>query len=193
MQKEEKESPHNKVAILSLKNQKAFDKANRAGVKNHSKSMILITYFDKSGGNIPQCDITSPQEILTKNLSHPEFISGSREILKKLTDDQKTHEIAAKTPFPRNDDMVNNYHEQIPPESKIQIHLGLKISKKIGKAVIRNKIRRRIKAIMHELPENLAASSIHNRVIVIIPKRGMEKLPYQSLKQEIVRVLTSSK
>lgn len=157
MQKEEKEFQHNKVDILSLKNQKAFDKANKMGVKKHSKSMILITYFEKSN------DITS-------------LIASNNE--QNL---EPVHEI--------NTALEGRSDATISIGPKILIHLGLKISKKIGKAVIRNKIRRRIKAIMYELPKTLERSKIHNRVIVIIPKKGMDKIPYEVLKGEIVRAL----
>lgn len=155
MQKEEKEFQLNKLDIFSLKNQKAFDKANRVGVKKHSKSMILITYFEKSN------DVISPAE-------------DNNEQNIELVDEL---------------DAALHSNSLISISPKILIHLGLKISKKIGKAVIRNKIRRRIKAIIYELPKSLALSVIHNRVIVIIPKRGLDKLPYSALKSEIIRAL----
>lgn len=147
MQKEEKEFQHSKVDILSLKNQKAFDKANKLGKKNHSKSMILITYFEKNN-----------DAVLPTNNSEQDIVSSHEEI--------------------------------VSSHSKILIHLGLKISKKIGKAVTRNKIRRRIKAIIYELPKVIVANKIHNRVIVIIPKKGLDKIPYQSLKEEITKNVT---
>lgn len=143
MLKEEKEFLHNKVKILSLKNQKAFDKANRVGQKNHSKHMILITFFENSHSDV----VASNGTVLTEN------------------------------------HIPNQDHNII-------IHLGLKISKKVGIAVIRNKIRRRIKAIIYSLPEFLDLSLIHNRVIVIIPKRGLEALSYNALRTEIVSMLT---
>lgn len=143
MLKEEKEFRHNKVKILSLKNQKAFDKANRVGNKSHGKHMILITFFENSSSSTSAID----SAISTENCI-------------------------------------------LAQDKNIIIYLGLKISKKVGKAVTRNKIRRRIKSIIYSLPEFLDTSLIHNRVIVIIPKRNLEVLSYSALRTEIVNLLT---
>ena len=83
-----------------------------------------------------------------------------------------------------------------PPTSKIIIedktpytYLGLKISKKLGKAVTRNKIRRRIKAIVRSLASSIDKTLWINKVFVIIPRKGFEQVKYSSLQKELLNLI----
>jgi ribonuclease P protein component len=110
-----------KIIISSLKNQAAFDRANKIGKRQNSRFFLMISHMHESD------------------------------------------------------------------KSANTVHLGLKISKKMGKAVVRNKIRRRLKSLMRAatkaLPENIWAS----RVFVIIPRKGLDLVKYSELEEEFIK------
>lgn len=83
---------------------------------------------------------------------------------------------------------INNNSENLL--QRIPIHLGLKIPKKLGNAVTRNKIRRRIKSVVHNLHTAFDLPFIKNRVIVIIPRKNIENFKYHLLQDEIFKILS---
>lgn len=74
-------------------------------------------------------------------------------------------------------------------EKSSHIYLGLKISKKLGKAVTRNKIRRRIKAMVRSLANSMDPLFWDNKVFVIIPRKGFESIKYLSLQEELTNLI----
>lgn|GEM_PF-3856402 len=137
-----------KIIISSLKNQAAFDLANKIGKKQSGRFFLMISHMNEPSQ--PNSDFS-------------------------LQDSQQ-----------KIDTSPSDLGSPCFKETK-QIHLGLKISKKIGKAVVRNKIRRRLKSLIHlaaaDLPEQLWIS----RVFVIIPRKGLDLVKYSELKKEFIK------
>ena len=62
--------------------------------------------------------------------------------------------------------------------------VGLSVSKKLGNAVTRNSIKRKIRHVIMELSPNLL-----NQDFVIIARKGVEKLDYHEVKKNLLHVL----
>ncbi|WP_260320645.1 ribonuclease P protein component [Helicobacter gastrocanis] len=60
--------------------------------------------------------------------------------------------------------------------------LGLSVSKKVGKAVQRNLLKRRVRAI-------LSHARLEKQVIVFVARAGISSLSYAELKQQILACL----
>ena len=69
-----------------------------------------------------------------------------------------------------------------------QIRIGISLSRKLGKAHERNRIKRRIRAICHELLEDMDTGIR----IVIKPGPGSGNLSFEELKSDLVRVFRNS-
>lgn len=74
--------------------------------------------------------------------------------------------------------------------SKNQKHfrVGLSVSKKLGNAVVRNRIKRKIRHILIENQSQLAADDF-----IIIARKGVEDLDYHEMKQNLLHVLKIAK
>jgi ribonuclease P protein component len=71
-------------------------------------------------------------------------------------------------------------------DDKDTVFLGMKISKKIGNAVTRNKIRRRFKHLIRNLvKENTKFAGYR---FLIIPKRSITSASYSALLQEVEKL-----
>lgn len=119
------------LKVISLKNQKEFNAANKAGQKFYTKHFIFI---------------------FCKSPSSRESASEGRDKLFPL-DDRK------------------------------HIYLGLKVSRKVGNAVTRNKIKRRFREIARELAQEnpkLAGSTF-----VFIPKQSIISIAYKEILEDI--------
>lgn len=64
------------------------------------------------------------------------------------------------------------------------LRLGLSVSKKLGKAVIRNKIKRRLRRVIQGLEPKLLPQDV-----VIIARKGVEELSYMDIQQHLTHVL----
>lgn len=73
-----------------------------------------------------------------------------------------------------------------------KIFLGLKVSKKIGNAVVRNKVRRRLKHIIRYSVIN-SKYDHSNRRFIIIPHSNIVDLPYSSIIDEMNHVFAQIK
>ena len=62
--------------------------------------------------------------------------------------------------------------------------VGLSVSKKLGNAVTRNSIKRKIRHVIMELSPNLL-----NQDFVIIARKGVEELDYHEVKKNLLHVL----
>lgn len=77
-----------------------------------------------------------------------------------------------------------------PDASGSIIHLGLKISKKMGGAVVRNKIRRRFKSLVRSTLKEIEIQKWSNWTFVFIPRRGLESIEYRLLETEMFTQVT---
>lgn len=69
------------------------------------------------------------------------------------------------------------------------VYLGLKISKKIGQAVTRNKTRRRLKSLLRSNLKVIATQKWCHWTFVIIPRKGFDTAKYSELADEILQTL----
>lgn len=72
------------------------------------------------------------------------------------------------------------------PRPKLAIIVSHRVSKK---AVHRNRVRRRIRAILHLLP----AKTLASRIILIIARPGSDTVAYQTLREDVLNALTRAK
>jgi ribonuclease P protein component len=72
------------------------------------------------------------------------------------------------------------------PESKTAIRYGLTASSRIGNAVIRNRARRKLRALATEI---LPAHAVPGRDYVLIARATTAKRPYADLKQDLITAL----
>lgn len=66
--------------------------------------------------------------------------------------------------------------------------VGLSVSKKLGNAVVRNKIKRRLRHLVKSMEQQLVSEDF-----VIIARRGVETLTYQEMQTNLVHVLKLAK
>lgn len=66
-------------------------------------------------------------------------------------------------------------------------HIGISVGKKVGNAVIRNKIKRQIKSILDKLP----IKKSHNYIIII--KKSILEKKYQQIELELRQALENIK
>ena len=67
----------------------------------------------------------------------------------------------------------------------IQSHLGLSVSRKIGKAYMRNLIKRRIKAIAYE-----NCADFKDVIFLIVVKEGIREMDFATLKNNLLASFT---
>ena len=72
---------------------------------------------------------------------------------------------------------------------KSHFRVGLSVSKKLGNAVTRNQIKRRIRHILLSVREHLA----DNVDFVVIARKGVESLDYVEMEKNLLHVLKLSK
>ncbi|HEM5985546.1 TPA: ribonuclease P protein component [Streptococcus suis] len=74
------------------------------------------------------------------------------------------------------------------PKEQHHFRVGLSVSKKLGNAVMRNRIKRRVRHVLLECRSDLVADDF-----VIIARKGVEELSYQEIKQNLIHVLKLAK
>lgn len=74
------------------------------------------------------------------------------------------------------------------PKAQEHFRVGLSVSKKLGNAVIRNQIKRRIRHTLMDYQTHLAPCDF-----VVIARKGVEDLTYQEIKQNLLHILKLAK
>ena len=72
-------------------------------------------------------------------------------------------------------------------KSQDHFRVGISVSKKLGNAVVRNRIKRKIRHILMEVGDHLEAIDF-----VVIARKGVEELSYQEMKKNLIHVLKVS-
>ena len=72
---------------------------------------------------------------------------------------------------------------------KAPIRVGFSVSKKIGKSVVRNKIKRRLSGAFMQIKQNIA--STHN--LIFVAKIGIENATFLQIKQQMIDILKRAK
>ncbi|CQR23679.1 ribonuclease P [Streptococcus varani] len=70
------------------------------------------------------------------------------------------------------------------PKDQPHFRVGLSVSKKLGNAVTRNRIKRKIRHVLIECQPQLVTDDF-----VIIARKGVEELTYRETKQNLLHVL----
>lgn len=73
----------------------------------------------------------------------------------------------------------------LPKEGQVPFRIGISVSKKIGNAVIRNRVKRYIRESITNLEEVI----LPGVDIVLIVRQGAEKLPFDTLRDSVAHVL----
>jgi ribonuclease P protein component len=87
--------------------------------------------------------------------------------------------------------MAHNYIPYRISENNpiINIYLGMKVGKKLGNAVIRNKLKRRIRAITRDIyKKNI--DTLTNSALIVIPKSQAITQKYAALAQDFSQLCT---
>ena len=85
--------------------------------------------------------------------------------------------------------LAKNY----PDELGIARHitLGMKVNKKLGNAVVRNKIKRRIRHIITLISKQADLKS--NLGLIVVPRKGFDKTTFSTLFNEFSKSLLAPK
>lgn len=78
---------------------------------------------------------------------------------------------------------------QLRKPRKTYFRVGLSVSKKLGNAVTRNQIKRRIRHII----QNAKGSLVEDVDFVVIARKGVETLGYAEMEKNLLHVLKLSK
>ena len=74
------------------------------------------------------------------------------------------------------------------PTDQLSFFFGIKAGKKLGKAVIRNKIKRRLRHLMRLILSIKISSFTRSIGLIIIPRKGLEKVNFDTLYTEFKKV-----
>ena len=129
-------------------------------------------------------------EIDLSLFQHQEEVREGRDYLLKVVSlkNQKEFELASKNQVSftsRNIKIVSSTSLSPTPSNDNSIFLGFKITKKIGNAVTRNKIRRRIKAIIANIAKSDKQYLTNRQSFIIIPKKSIAQSNFQSIEEEM--------
>lgn len=77
---------------------------------------------------------------------------------------------------------------RLDPEGRKHFRVGLSVGKKIGNAVTRNAVKRKIRAALQELGPTLLPLDF-----IVIARPGLEKLSYEEVRSNLEHVLKLAK
>lgn len=150
------------MIISSLKNQKEFDLVNKYGVKLNGRYFVLV-FADNFA--------IAPKNIRKKS---------SRTCLETYSDIGTKAEDAQKQVQD-----VDVGKTSSPIMASKCVRLGLKVGKKVGGAVVRNKIKRRARHLLRLVSKDLQ----HSCAIIFIPKRNVDIVSFDLLLKDFKKLL----
>lgn len=68
------------------------------------------------------------------------------------------------------------------------LRIGFSVSKKVGGAVVRNKVRRRLQAIVREIKKDIACG--HN--LIFVARHGIETKEFEEIKKSLISQLSKA-
>lgn len=78
------------------------------------------------------------------------------------------------------------FKDQVEVQRDNFCYYGIRISKKVGKAVVRNKIRRRFRSILHQLDK---VEGIQSKAFMIVPKTRCASIQFSALNFEVEKCI----
>ena len=153
---------HNCLRIVSLKSNKEFNDVNNLGSKFYTPYFILV--FKK--GFIPNNAVVSSSQKFIKDTV---LIHNQSQIAVDNT--QSLH-------INKNKFKSNNGN----------IFLGIKVGRKVGKANLRNKIKRRIKHLVRIVFKKLKSN---NYGIVFVPRKNLATAKFELLVNTVDKLLSA--
>ena len=83
----------------------------------------------------------------------------------------------------------SSYTIYIRKRNDTEIKFGLAISKKVGNAVVRNKLKRQVRAIIDNIKENFP----NGRDYIIMIKRNCLEINFQEMKKNLIQLIEEIK
>lgn len=102
-----------------------------------------------------------------------------------VKEEKEFNDIIKNSPFIKNKAFVIYIRKKKDHEP----HFGLAISKKTGNAVCRNKLKRRVRAIIDEVKETFP----NERDYIIMIKRSCVELSFQEMKRYLIELIKEIK
>lgn len=87
-------------------------------------------------------------------------------------------------------DKATIFKHQLELQKDNICYYGIRISKKVGKAVVRNKIRRRLKSIIYQLDK---ANDLRSQTFMIVPRFKCFSCEFQELFRAVEKSFRDSK
>lgn len=199
------------MIISSLKNQKEFDLVNKYGVKLNGRYFVLVfadnfaitsrnSYKEfsracaKSDADIKVLSKFAPEEQILRTNDveslKPYIVRGDLSLgaTTQLPSRQefKKNSIGAKAKNMQEKSKGSEFSEtSLPAKSQKCVRLGLKVGRKVGGAVVRNKIKRRARHLFRLVSKNLQ----HSCAIIFIPKRNVDIVSFDLLLKDFKKLL----
>ncbi len=83
------------------------------------------------------------------------------------------------------------FYKKLPNKKDNVLNLSFVVKKKVGKAVMRNKIKRRLRNIMNDISKKIKLNLKYS--YVVIAKKNVVTAPYLEIKNELIKKFSTIK
>ena len=187
---------HNCLCTVSLRSNKEFNDINNLGSKFYTPYFILVI----RRGFIPHNIGLSSSENCTENAqlihNQSQLLVDNKTLLHICKDNLKSSNIVNSVEFgeygTRNEHysglgcVTSNDVYKFKSIHYSNIFLGIKVSRKVGKANLRNKIKRRIKHLVRLIIKKLKPN---NYGMIFIPRKNLATAKFELLVNTIDKLL----